>query len=241
MAKSKWALWDVYLSSAPLHEETIAYRQRLFEAADRGDWPAVLASLDLESEKRPWASTVNLVRPDDISCHSLLHLAVLADAQAQVILELLSRGHFLSTRCAQDKRPIDLARELGRERLLSCLEPVLGQSPPAATLSELQSRFHRLVLETALTGQHKTAVRLPGLEILLEREDRTVTFLVPMMTISCQLQQVCFPCPQPLDASHVHREWLLLARFYDRMGGGCDSYYTISRQGALLVDREVYD
>lgn len=234
MANSNWALWDVYTQSAPLTAEAVSYRQRLFDAAEQGDWPTVLARLDLQSREKPWVSTVNLVRPDDTSWHSLMHLAVLARASAQVVEDLSSRGHFRSTRCARGKRPIDLAIELGHEELIACLEPVFVQSLPEATLAQLQNHFHNLVRETS---SHAYAFRLPALEILLECEDLTLTFLVPMMTISCQLQQVAFPCPQPLDAGYVHREWLLLARLYDRMGEGCDSYYVVSSQGSHLVQR----
>lgn len=237
MANSNWALWDVYTQSAPLTAEAVSYRQRLFDTAEQGDWPAVFAALDLRSREKPWASTVNLVRPDDTSWHSLMHLAVLARASTQVVEDLTSMGHFRSTRCARGKRPIDLARELGHDELVACLEPALVQTLTEATLGELQGHFHTLVREIALTSNHQHAFRLPALEILLEREDLTLTFLVPMMTISCQLQHVAFPCPQPLDAGYVHREWLLLARLYDRMGEGYDSYYVVSPRGTHLVQR----
>jgi hypothetical protein len=216
----------------------LSYRQQIFDAAERADWHALLGLVADQRRDKPTASrgNINFVRPNDPTWLSLLHHAAQADAPPDVVQELLALGHFRSIRCAAGERPFDLASRLGRSDLLPLLEPVNAPGPPEATLGAFQDHFHKLIRDTALMGSMRDDLRLPPLEVLLEQDDLTMAFLVPFITIAYSLRQI----PVPYALGPARDEWVLLARFSERMGD-VERRYVITVHGHLLLERECFD
>lgn len=204
---------------------------RLFDAAERRDWPGLFRALD------GWkGNTLNLVRPDDPSWYTILHHVAVGDAPPEVVQQLLALGHFRSTRCAEGKRPVDLARP----RLLPLLEPVVKHSIPRGMLADLQHHFHQLILETAKSSfLNPYELRLPPLELLLDLGVPMLNFRAPFIATMyvCRLQQVA--CP--IGFAEAQEEWFLLVRRYCSMGEGEEWRYLVTSTGCHLLHHEIYD
>lgn len=199
-----------------MSHEFATHRRRLFDAAEQGDWPDMWSLLEQSKER-----TLNIVRPGCRSWYTLLHHAAARNAPAQVVEELLAKGHFRSIRCAAGARPMDLARRHGNETLIPLLEPPLKHRVPEQTLAALEEHFHAVIRETAESSFRRlkpNALRLPPLEVLLEHDNPTMTFLVPYMFggFVFRLQPLEFP----VAADYTEERWVLLTRSYCRILDG---------------------
>lgn len=233
MEQRDWIRWDGTVQAEALSPEVAEERRGLFEAAGRSQWSEVFQRLERSREKMLDSYQVNVVAPGDHSWQTLLHVAVLGGAPAEVVERLVGMGHFRSVRCAAGERPLDLARHLGRAELLGVLEPVFCLQLPEARGKALEKQFHRHVLETPISRRlDKSQLRLPQLEVLREREDGMLTFLVPYMFggFVIRLQQVDFPIAQWFTS----QDWVLLVRRFDRMGEGAECRYVLTEHGWLL-------
>lgn len=229
-----WSQWDGLVRSQMLGAESTAYRHQLFDAAERYDWPGLFELLAKFSEIDA-RFQINLVRPDGESWSTFLHHAVLGNAAPEVVRELISRGHLRSIRDAAGERPVDLARRLERHHLVPWLEPVVKHSVPEKTLAALEAQFHEVIRKDSCWRQDYD-LRLPALDVLLEREDLLMTFQIPWKWggFVYRLHKV----PFPNGAWSTRDDWLLLARGYERMGEGSERCYVITAFGSLLMKRD---
>ena len=243
MAETTWARWDGITRSENLDPDYVPHRHHLFDAAERHDWPGMFGLLAEWKKDRHinlyGNININIVRPDDPSWYTLLHHAALGNAPTEVVEELLSLGHFRSVRCAAGERPVDIARGLGHRHLIPLLEPEVLHPVTDEKLTALQHHFHQLILENGLGHKlNKDGLRLPPLELLLERDDRMMTFLVAHMSGGWvyRLEELAFP----IWMEFTKKQWVLLARSFVRLVDW-EGLYVVTSFGSLQTAVDAYD
>lgn len=156
------ALWDGVGKAESFKDSHVEVRNRLADDARDYRWSAVFATLDDEPE------LVNAVRPGVASGYTALHQAAHANAQIDVVHELIRRGAWRTFRNGTGERPCDIGARLGHEGLLSVLEPVYLRQVPTGVLLRLQSHLHAVIRQRAANLVDEHGMRLPELEVLLE-------------------------------------------------------------------------
>ncbi len=231
-AQTWWSKWDGMTVAKMMTPESADYRHRLFSSAEAGDWPELFELL-AQRDERNAGYTINAVRPNDSTWYTFLHYAALANAPGEVAEKLLSKGHFRSIRCAAGERPVDLAKRLGHAHLLPLLEPTRKHDIPEEKLAPIQDQFHQLISEE-LSSFDRQHLRLPPLEVLLERDDLTMTFFLPSKFggFVFRLQQVA----RPEGFDSTRNDWVLLAKNFDRMGD-TEYFYVVTRYGYQLMSK----
>jgi ADP-ribosylglycohydrolase len=229
-----WSRWEGWTRASMMAPEGASYRIRLFSAARDQDWPEVFRIL-AERREINIGYAINMFRPDDPSWYTLLHHAVQGDASADIVEELLVKGHLRSIRCARGERPVDLARRLERTHLIPFLEPVTKCDISARKLAVLEERFHEFIGREIGPSE---GLRLPPLEVLLERGDLTMTFPVPTRFggFVYRLQ----PVDLPTGFDSTKDDWVLLVKDFDRMGD-TEHYHLVTVYGSVLISKGYED
>ncbi|WP_380282147.1 ankyrin repeat domain-containing protein [Kitasatospora purpeofusca] len=169
------AEWDGAGERGLYHEEHQAERDRLSDAAHRGDWTGVLAAVE------KWASLVNARRVGGRSGWAPLHQAAWHDAPIEVVERLLEAGAWRTLRSADGERPVDLATRLGRETLLPLLEPAPLHPVREVDLRAMQHFLHALIRVRTESFGVTAALVLPQVSVLTELSDPALGFTVPGM------------------------------------------------------------
>lgn len=227
-----WSQWDGLVRAEMLGSDSTAYRRQLFDAAERYDWQGLFGLLARFPEMSP-SYQINLVRPDGGSWNTFLHHAVQGNASSEVVKELVARGHLRSIRNADGERPVDLATRLERNHLVPWLEPVVKHSVPEKKLAALETQFHELIRKDSAWRKYGDELRLPTLEVLLEREDLLMTFQIPWKWGGFVYRLHKVPFPNGMWATRD--DWVLLVRGFERMGEGSERWYVITDFGSLLM------
>ncbi|MFB7470433.1 ankyrin repeat domain-containing protein [Kitasatospora sp. NPDC056184] len=150
-------------------------RDRLSDAAHRGDWTGVLAAV----EEAP--NLINARRVGGRSGWAPLHQAAWHNAPIEVVERLLAAGAWRTLLSADGERPLDLATRLGREALLPLLEPAPLHPARESDLRALQHFLHALIrVRTEEFGVTAPLV-LPQVSVLTELSDPALGFTVPGM------------------------------------------------------------
>lgn len=226
-----WSQWDGWISAKKMAPEGANRRRRLFDAASANNWPSVFLILDEQRETSP-NFKINSIRLDDPTWYSLLHYAVQGDAPVEVMEELLAKGHFRSIRCKNGERPVDTAKRLDRTDLVPLLNPLNKHDIPKRKLAILEDQFHQLIHKN--TGLSKDEFRFPPLEVLLERDDLTMSFFVSNRFGGFVYRLAKVGLPLGFDATI--EDWVLLTKDFDRMGD-TEHFYLVTPYGSLLVSK----
>ncbi|MFE7564577.1 ankyrin repeat domain-containing protein [Kitasatospora sp. NPDC057500] len=184
------AEWDGVGERGVYDDEHQAERDRLSDAAHRGDWAAVLAAVERSAEKS--ADLVNTRRVAGRSGWAPLHQAAWHNAPAEVVERLLTAGAWRTLRSADDERPVDVATRLGHAALLPLLEPAPLHRVPEADLRAMQHFLHALIRVRTEDFGVTTALVLPQASVLTELPDAALWFRVPGMYggFGIQLEEV---------------------------------------------------
>jgi hypothetical protein len=184
----KYRLWDGLTKSEIFDDdddaEYVNARIALFENAKSSQWNKVLDFLFNDSDELPPNSElVYSVELDNANLNTLLHYAALTNANIDVIQRLVQEGSPRTRRNSDGKRPIDIARENGYERLYSVLEPEIKYPDPVAfeELQQIEHHFHNVIVERARFQVESYSLQLPQLEMLLELDTALAFFLIPGM------------------------------------------------------------
>ncbi|WP_109560408.1 ankyrin repeat domain-containing protein [Mycolicibacter senuensis] len=140
------------LEPSLLPEEAITVGHRLADAAQAGDWPALVDLLDATR-----ALSVNQWRPGAADWLTPLHQAARHGAPTEVVAALLERG---ALRCLRDARgwtARDAAEDAGGSAALLAL-----LAPPPSPLTAERIRTLDANLEWAIDGTIRTAGLLDG-------------------------------------------------------------------------------
>jgi hypothetical protein len=143
---------------------------RLAVAAKVGDWDAVWAALD--QGEQSGGPDVNQWRPGGTSWFTPLHQAAWLGAPEGVVGELLRRGAWKTVIDSGGRRPVDVARERGHQRLEQILEPAFERSgrPRDDILGSLNGQLAALIADVARPALQKTgaSVRYPDVVLMFE-------------------------------------------------------------------------
>lgn len=144
--------WPGVLEPSLLPENAITAGNRLADAAEAGDWPALFELLDATP-----ALSVNQWRPGAADWLTPLHQAARHGAPAEVVAALLERG---ALRCLRDARgftPCDVADDAGHSA-----ELLAQLAPQPSPLSAALIRVLDANLAWAIDGTIRTAGLLAG-------------------------------------------------------------------------------
>ena len=209
-------IWDGTTRPETFSDEWRGLRLQLADAAKRYAWDDVFAILDRNPEM------VNCTRPGGKSLYTVLHQAAHGGAPMVVVDQLLHLGAWRTARNAANETPFDVARRRGHTQLLSPLEPVLRRDVP--DLDAIQQHFHSLIRERADKLVREHALRLPGLEPLLELKTPKMWFPVPGMYGGFSYW-----------VDHVSDHAVLVADSWCRVVGGSGQCHVVSPRGYLLI------
>ena len=214
-------IWDGVTRAVSLTESAAAERHDLADAGRRYDWHHVLQVL-LE---RP--DLVNCWRPDGRSWFAPLHQVAHGGASIEVAREVIDRGAWRTLRSANGERPVDIATRRGHAHLGNVLAPRIGKEVDRDVLKAIQHQFHGVIRTRAADLIDEQALRLPELEVLLEREPEAseMWFPVPGMYGGFKYRLVT-------DADGVR----LVSESWIRIVGGSGQLHEITAERATLVD-----
>lgn len=197
---------------------------RLADAAKAGDWDAVWAVLD--EGRQSGGPDVNQWRPGGRSWFTPLHQAAWLGAPEGVVSELLRRGAWKAIIDSGGRRPVDIARERGHQRLEQILEPAFERAglPRDDILGSLNSQLAALIDDVARPALQTTraSVRYPDVILLFEDAgpDR-IRFPIPGMAGGLSIE---------LHHARLHVE------SWSRVVGGSGLYHVITRDRTVLVE-----
>lgn len=172
--------WNGIFDSSLRWEEDIEILNALADTARNGDWTSLIDLLLRQLRLCPndWC-------PDDPSFDTIMHRAARWGAPVDVIEQLIKLGGWRNIKNAQGERPIDIARRLHHDHLLSVLEPELVFDIPVETISALQSHFHNLIkkviVDDGIDDEVKLVQVMPDLNVLLEQKDLKMWFEIHKM------------------------------------------------------------
>lgn len=177
--------WPGVLEPSLLSQEVVAAGHQMADAADAGDWPALLDLLDATP-----ALSANQCRPGCPDWVTPLHRAAHRGAPADVVDALIARGALRSLRDARGWTARDVA--LAQRHPL----PLIARlTPPPSPLSPERARILNSNLEWVIDGSIHTgaaftdhsdrdlrrALRYPPVSVLHEAPGRSVRLAVPGM------------------------------------------------------------
>ncbi|MEU6373622.1 ankyrin repeat domain-containing protein [Streptomyces sp. NPDC046909] len=181
MAEESSAHWDGVVRRSAIKEAWAAERDRMSDAAHRGDWPTVFAVLDKQPE---W---VNSGRLEGRSGYGPLHQAAWHGTDVETVGRLLARGAWRTLRSADGTRAVDIAVQRGHQHLTPLLSPAYRHPLPQDVLDRLRAHLHRLIHHRSggAAGREdlatKHALRLPDPVVLTELDVPRLWFPVPGM------------------------------------------------------------
>jgi hypothetical protein len=159
-----------------LHQEaTLAERDRLADAAHRGDWAAVLTAVTASPE------LANARRIGGRSGWTPLHQAAWQGAPAAVVEQLVAAGAWRTLRCADGERALDIATRLGRDQLAPLLEPAPVHPVKPRALQAMQHFLHALIRVRTEEFSIQADLLLPQVSVLTELSDEGLGFRIPGM------------------------------------------------------------
>lgn len=141
MAGVDWR--GVLLPRTAYKPEVVSSVDRVMDAAKRGAWDVVFASVDARE------CGVNDWRIGGTSWFSPLHQAAWHGAPVDVVQGLIERGAWRTLRTAQGKRAVDIARERGHVHLVDELAPVFKYPVSAADIEGMNRQLAELVTDAA--------------------------------------------------------------------------------------------
>lgn len=202
------------LARGDFNPEFVGARDRLADAAKRGDWGAVFAIIDGGD------AGVNDWRIGGTSWFSPLHQAAWLGASTDVATALIERGAWTTLRDAEGRRPVDVARERRHRHLIDALTP-LPHDLSASEIEAFNARLAELVMDaTRQAGASGSAIRHFDVTNLAE-SGRTVWFPIPGMVGGFAIA---------LFRRRLHVE------SWSRVVGGSGRAYVITRDRTTLVD-----
>ncbi|MEJ8645784.1 ankyrin repeat domain-containing protein [Streptomyces sp. MS1.HAVA.3] len=174
MEKAERTRWDGATTRDVYHQDTLARRELLADAARDADWPRVFEQL---AQNPDW---VNATRVGGPSGFTVLHQAAWHGAQ-DAAAALVGCGAWRTLPTAAGERAIDVALARGHKSMSALLQPVVRHPLPSPTLTALESRFHALIRADShgLADRHR--LRLPTLSVLTELTEPRMYFPVPGM------------------------------------------------------------
>jgi hypothetical protein len=171
--------WQGVLDTSVMADDMVSAGHRLADAAKAGNWPAVMAVLDIE-----WSwLVINQWRPGGTAWFTALHQAAWHGAPTEVVAELLDRGSLRSLRDSKGRTAFDVAVEHDGTRALrdllrtprSPLTPTQIRALDARLAELIDGRIHGRVYD----GDLRKLLRYPPVEILYELPGQRVWFPIP--------------------------------------------------------------
>lgn len=213
--------WDSILYRDDLNEELVAYRDRMADAARRGDWPTLFGLLDDEDRAYPALTGINSVRVGGMSGFAALHQAAWHGAD-EVVGALLERGAWRSLRTTKGETAEEIARRRGHDRVAAA---VAWSAPsfPDTRLADMETYLSALI--TVRARQLKKDFRMPQLGPLEEHPD--AQFWCP---IAGMYGGFAYRWLDPEDRS------VLEVSSWSRVVGGSGHRHHITENGATLVE-----
>ncbi|MBV6700201.1 ankyrin repeat domain-containing protein [Kitasatospora aureofaciens] len=213
------AQWDGVTDREAYKETFLAERDRLADAAHRGDWAGVLAAV----AEAP--GLANGRRIGGRSGWAPLHQAAWHGAPAEVVEQLVAAGAWRTLRSADGERPVDVAVRHGREALVPLLEPAPVHPAPERALRAMEHFLHALVRVRTEEAAVTTALLPMQVSVLTEVPDAALWFAVPGMYggFSVRLE----------DAATT--PWLTI-KSHCRVVGGSGQTHRITPDGCALVE-----
>jgi hypothetical protein len=175
MSSKNFSSWNGITRSVSWKEDYAKHLKDVFEAAKTAQWSRVL---ELMGEQ---TSLLHVVEPDEPSFNTLLHHAVLTNADMGVISQFAQEAS-LTRRNAHDQTALDLAREHHYEHLYQILEPEIKYDVSIDLARQLEQSFHTMIPKTVRGHiMDEYAFQLPQIPILLELDTPYGYFQIPGM------------------------------------------------------------
>lgn len=217
--------WDCVTDRSDLHDEVVAARDRLADAARDGRWADVFSVLDEQTD--PWRRdlvTINSARVGGRAGWSPLHQAAHHGADEGVVDEMLRRGAWRSLRSSDGETPADVAARRGHDRLSDRLGVDLDERPSWDTqLADLETYLAALI--TVRTRQLEKSWRTPQLGPLVELPGAPVWCPIPGMYGGFAYRWL-----DPEDRRTLEVE------SWSRVVGGSGQRHHVSGDGVVLVE-----
>lgn len=216
--------WPGVLEPSLLSEEVITAGHKMADAADAGNWPALVDLLDATP-----ALTASQWRPGDPTWDTPLHQAARHGAPTKVIAALLERGALRSLRDARGWTARDVALEQRHPMpLISLL------IPPPSPLSAQRAHALDTNLEWVIDGS------IRALQILTDHSDRELRRVLryPPVAVLHEAPARSVRLTLP-GASSTGIRVTLRHNYLETAGAG--RVHVITHRGAVLVTENAED
>lgn len=213
--------WNgVLLPRDQFNPEYVQARDRLSDAAKSGNWDAVFEVLDASDSA--FVPGANDWRIGGTTWFSPLHQAAWLGAPERVVRGLVDRGGWCTLRDSMGRRPLDIARDRGNDKLLDALAPVVTHPLASEEVAAMNRRLAELI-EEATREVVNPSVAIRHLDIAgLAENGASVWFPIPGMAGGFSIE---------LFRGRLHVD------SWSRMVGGSGRAYVVTATRTTLVDK----